>query len=143
MIALSIPEKRHWNMISFSSTLYLHPILDVLLESVPAMWQQEIRLGLQEALVNAAKHGNNLDPTKTVEVRFSCNRDVYIWEICDQGKGFAYECCCKGQEDLPSEDAENGRGLCILNQIFDEIQWSKQGTQLTLYKYMNLTRIKR
>ncbi|MFN7514792.1 MAG: anti-sigma regulatory factor, partial [Microcystis sp.] len=46
---------------SFASTLYLCPILDLLTASIPEELEPEIRLGLQEALVNAAKHGNHLD----------------------------------------------------------------------------------
>ena len=49
---------------SFASTLYLCPILDLLTASIPEELEPEIRLGLQEALVNAAKHGNHLDPAK-------------------------------------------------------------------------------
>jgi len=51
-------------------------------------WRAELRLGLQEALVNAAKHGNNLDPSKLVIVRFSLANDHYWWVIADQGCGF-------------------------------------------------------
>jgi len=53
---------KKWESLSFTSTLYLRPILDALLESAPALMREELRLGLQEALVNAAKHGNQLDP---------------------------------------------------------------------------------
>ena len=56
MIAISHrPSGRTWNTVSFASTLYLCPILDLLLAEVPEQLQAEIRLGLQEALVNAAK----------------------------------------------------------------------------------------
>jgi len=33
-----------------------------------------VRLALEEALVNAIKHGNQLDPGKSVTVRFMCSR---------------------------------------------------------------------
>ena len=56
------PVGRKWRNLSFTSTLYLAPVLDLLLDEVPSEWQPELRLGLQEALVNAVKHGNSLDP---------------------------------------------------------------------------------
>jgi len=136
VIAISSrPAKRTWNTISFASTLYLVPILDLLLAEIPKRWQAEVRLGLQEALVNAAKHGNKLDPGKTVLVSFSISANQYWWVISDQGSGFkppddpAVPCEC-----LPDAEAECGRGLYILYQIFDQVQWNNQGTELRLCK---------
>lgn len=135
MIAVSSrPAKRHWNTVSFASTLYLLPILDLLLAEIPLRWRPEIRLGLQEALVNAAKHGNNLDPSKTVLVRFFATADQYWWVISDQGPGFSPPKCCTSSERLPAEEWECGRGLYILYQIFDQVQWNSQGTELRLCK---------
>lgn len=119
---------------SFASTLYLLPVLDLLLADIPDEWRPELRLGLQEALVNAAKHGNKLDPSKTVVVQFSVTREEYSWVINDEGSGFTP--CSEETLDqsLPPEEAECGRGLCILYQIFDQVLWNSQGTQLRLCK---------
>lgn len=137
MIAISPrPTKRTWNTVSFPSTLYLVPILDLLLADIPAHWRAEIRLGLQEALVNAAKHGNKLDPSKAVLVRFSVVNDQYWWIISDQGSGFQSEQCCNDEPTdlLPCDERECGRGLYILHQIFDQVQWNRNGTELSLCK---------
>ena len=137
MIAVSSrPVKRHWNTVSFASTLYLIPILDLLLEEIPQRWKAEIRLGLQEALVNAAKHGNALDPGKTVLVRFSVVSNQYWWVISDQGGGFRrpQESEAASAHSLPCEQQECGRGMYILHQIFDQVQWNTQGTELRLCK---------
>jgi serine/threonine-protein kinase RsbW len=132
------PVGRNWGTISFASTLYLAPILDLLLEQIPHQWQPEIRLGLQEALVNAAKHGNNLDPNKTVVVHYSVVNDEHWWVILDEGSGFAHS-CDRSDDDcsLPCDESESGRGLCLLHQIFDQVQWSRQGTELRLCKQVN------
>lgn len=137
MIALSPrPTKCNWGTVSFASTLYIHPILDLLVAKVPPDWQVEIRLGLQEALVNAAKHGNQLDPGKTVIVQYAIMATQCTWLITDKGAGFAPKCCC--EEDpyslLPEENSETGRGLCLLYQIFDQVDWNEEGTQLKLTK---------
>ncbi len=140
MIAISLrPTGRDWGTISFASTLYLCPILDLLLEQIPRQWQPELRLGLQEALVNAAKHGNNLDPSKTVVVHFSVVNDEFWWIISDEGAGFAPPCQNQVDDDatLPSDESESGRGLCLLHQIFDRVQWNRQGTELRLCKQVN------
>jgi serine/threonine-protein kinase RsbW len=140
VIAISTrPAGRNWGTISFASTLYLAPILDLLLEQIPRQWQPEIRLGLQEALVNAAKHGNNLDPSKTVVVQFSVVNDEYWWVISDEGAGFSHNGCNHSENGctLPCDESENGRGLCLLHQIFDRVQWNRQGTELRLCKQVS------
>ncbi|WP_414623318.1 ATP-binding protein [Calothrix sp. CCY 0018] len=139
MITISLrPVGRNWGTISFASTLYLCPILDLLLAEIPGEMQAELRLGLQEALVNAAKHGNNLDPGKKVVVRFSLIDDSYWWVISDQGKGFIPECDCEEDptEFLPPDESENGRGLSILHLIFDQVEWNRRGTELRLCKQL-------
>jgi anti-sigma regulatory factor (Ser/Thr protein kinase) len=143
------PVGRNWITISFASTLYLCPILDLLLAEVPAQWEAELRLGLQEALVNAAKHGNNLDPSKTVGVRFSIVQNQYWWVISDEGSGFKAPCSCTLHQNncgeihppddsidsiLPHVENECGRGLFILYQIFDRVEWNDRGTELRLCK---------
>ncbi|HHP7244589.1 MAG TPA: ATP-binding protein [Elainellaceae cyanobacterium] len=127
---------RKWGTISFASTLHLCPILDLLLTEIPNQCRGEIRLGLQEALVNAAKHGNKLDPNKKVLVQFFVVEGHYWWIIADQGSGFApsysYEINCHN-EDIQNVE-ECGRGLYILHQVFDEVQWNEEGTELRLSK---------
>ncbi|MCP2728545.1 ATP-binding protein [Limnofasciculus baicalensis] len=140
MIAISSlrPVEQDWGTISFASTLYLCPILDLLVKKIPLKWQPEIRLGLQEALVNAAKHGNNLDPSKTVVVHFSVINDEYWWTIIDEGSGFSPPSCqVDFDSSLPVDESESGRGLCLLHQIFDRVHWNSQGTELRLCKEVN------
>lgn len=121
---------------SFTSTLYLCPVLDLLLTNVPSDLKPEIRLGLQEALVNAAKHGNKLDPSKSIVVNFSVTEEGYSWVISDEGVGFSANCNCHDlpSEHLPPEEAESGRGLCLLHAIFDQVHWDQHGTRVKLCK---------
>lgn len=130
------PSGRRWGTISFASTLHLSPVLDLLLADAPQQWRAELRLGLQEALVNAAKHGNHLDPEKTVLVEFFLLDDEHWWIISDQGCGFTPPCTsdfdCTNQPFQDQKDC--GRGLYILHQIFDQVCWNAQGTELRLCK---------
>ncbi len=137
------PVGRNCSTISFASTLYLCPILDLLLAEVPEKWHAELRLGLQEALVNAAKHGNKLDPGKVVIVRFFLVSESYWWEIVDQGCGFTPDCDCDRDptDFLPPEVSENGRGMCLLKTIFDRVQWNEAGTELRLCKQLSRFRL--
>lgn len=135
-IAMRPLSDRKWGTISFASTLHLCPVLDLLLADIPVQYRDEIRLGLQEALVNAAKHGNKLDPNKKVLVQFFVVEGQYWWIISDQGSGFAPSCICSPDchtKDIHDVD-ECGRGLYILHQIFDDVQWNQTGTELRLCK---------
>ena len=137
MIAITPrPNGRRWGTVSFASTLHLDPVLDVLLTAIPMRWQAELRLGLQEALVNAAKHGNNLDPRKTVLVEFYIVDNQHWWIINDQGVGFnpSSPCVNDCNSQLLHEQKECGRGLYILEKVFDQVQWNAQGTELMLCK---------
>lgn len=129
-IATALHSHQNSQTVSFPSTLYLCPVLDLLLSKIPSSLHPEVRLGLQEALVNAAKHGNNLDPSKPVVVKFSSRNGEYSWLICDQGHGF---CQCD-DDSFPPEDSFNGRGLCLLHHIFDRVLWNKRGTEVKLCK---------
>lgn len=121
--------------ISFTSTLYLIPVLDLLLDHVPQDWHMEVRLGLQEALVNAAKHGNKLDPHKTISVAFVNHNHSCEWIISDQGEGFSPPIVDHtALEATLCDEGECGRGLFILHQVFDQVQWNPGGTQLRLSK---------
>jgi serine/threonine-protein kinase RsbW len=132
------PVGRKWSTLSFASTLYLAPVLDLLLKEVPHLWQAELRLGLQEALVNAAKHGNQLDPSRQIEIHFSIAGNQYSWVITDQGATTAAkECTHDGADDTPCLEQECGRGLYILHQIFDQVHWSYAEHKLSLCKHID------
>jgi len=135
------PTLRTWRTISFPSTLHLTPVLDLLLATVPPRWEPDLRLGLQEALVNAAKHGNQLDPSKVVYIRFSRINHQWWWIIGDQGGGFSPPTCHTPLPDpfaLPlapvAETRDCGRGLFLIDQIFDQVYWNPAGNELTLCK---------
>lgn len=136
---LQLPAKfppRTWQLLTFPSTLYLQPVLDVLLQSVPESERLGIHLGLQEALVNAARHGNQLDPSKSIAVRYARIRRDRCWIIRDEGSGFTPPAapCDHWSDPIPCESGECGRGLYILFQVFDQVHWNPAGNQLALYK---------
>ncbi|MGC1309387.1 MAG: ATP-binding protein [Phormidesmis sp.] len=130
------PPAKKWKSLSFTSTLYLRPVLDALLEPAPNPLRDELRLGLQEALVNAAKHGNRLDPKKVVSVRHAKANGYYWWIVTDQGDGFKQptSCPCPSAEEAFVSDC--GRGLYILHQVFDQVGWSENGKEIHLAKQL-------
>ena len=140
MVTTSPPvTSQKWVTLRFVSTLYLHPVLDLLLANVPQPWHAEIRLGLQEALVNAAKHGNQLDPAKKISVKHAASGMHHWWIIADQGTGFSHPCTCEeaSTESCSPHPEDCGRGLFILYQIFDEVKWHQGGRELHLCKVLH------
>lgn len=128
------PVGQKWSDLSFTSTLYLAPVLDLLLDEVPSEWQPEVRLGLQEALVNAVKHGNALDPCKQITVKFSIVSEMYWWVITDQGCDLQSAYDSSKDDPTPCHDLECGRGFYILRKIFDHVHWDSGSHRLTLCK---------
>src|SRR5687768_1823903 len=47
-----------------------------------------VRLALEEALVNAVKHGHGYDPSKAVRVHFRVTTEEVLAEVEDEGPGF-------------------------------------------------------
>jgi serine/threonine-protein kinase RsbW len=115
------------------------PVVAQVMESVRQMKNIEgkedaIELALQEALANAVVHGAKEDPTKVVECLVACDEQRGILIIVrDPGPGFdpqAIPSCTMG-ENLFSN---HGRGIFLINQLMDEVQFHKNGTEIHMVK---------
>ena len=113
------------------SSLQLSSFVELLLEPISKYEQiYLIKLGLHEALVNAVKHGNNLDPSKIIRVKRIITPKWCVWQIEDQGKGLPNE---NRKFSRPKKiDSINGRGLFIIHECFDDVRWSPKGNRLQL-----------
>ena len=113
------------------SSLQLTEFVDQLLEPLKKRRNFYIvKLGLHEAIVNAVKHGNNLDPHKRVKVKRIITPNWCVWQIQDQGNGLEPK---KRIFHLPKRiDSINGRGLYIIHECFDDVRWSPKGNRLQL-----------
>lgn len=93
-----------------------------------------IRLALEEALVNAIRHGNRLDARKKVHVSLRVNpQEVWI-AVEDAGAGFT-------PEDVPDPTLpENigrfhGRGLMLMRHFMTHVEYSETGNRVELCKH--------
>jgi len=113
------------------STLQLAPLLELLLEPAGGIPRQgELQLGLQEALVNAVRHGNGCDPRKCLRVRRIVTPRWLVWQIQDEGPGLPPQARV---HHLPLEaGALSGRGLFLIHHCFDDVRWSPRGNRLQL-----------
>jgi serine/threonine-protein kinase RsbW len=91
-----------------------------------------IRIALEEAIVNAIKHGNRLDASKKVfvEARVTPKRTEITIE--DQGEGFC-------RDHVPDPTAEenlykcSGRGVLLIEAYMDS-HWSNGGRRVRMVK---------
>jgi anti-sigma regulatory factor (Ser/Thr protein kinase) len=120
-----------WSDFITPSTLQLAPLVEILLEPVPCLQlQARLQLGLQEALVNAVRHGNGGDPAKLLRIRRIETPRWVVWQVQDEGRGVPPESrvgCLP-----PCPEAEGGRGLFLIQHCFDDVRWSSRGNRLQL-----------
>jgi serine/threonine-protein kinase RsbW len=92
------------------------------------------RLALEEALVNAIKHGNKLDPKKKVIVEAKVSRQRVEIQIEDEGPGFV-------RSSVPDPTAEenlckcSGRGILLIEAYMNSVTWSRGGRRVKLVRY--------
>ncbi|MCZ2341610.1 MAG: ATP-binding protein [Bacteroidales bacterium] len=92
-----------------------------------------IRLALEEALVNAIKHGNQLDPVKRVTINYTISPDQFHVRIEDEGPGFI-------PEELPDPtdpqfiDRPCGRGVFLIRNYMTSVEYHGRGNVITMSK---------
>jgi serine/threonine-protein kinase RsbW len=92
-----------------------------------------IKLALEEALVNAIKHGNQMDRSKKVHISYRVCPERFEIKITDEGRGF-------DPEDVPDPMApENlerpcGRGLLLMRHYMTEVVYHPPGNRLSMCK---------
>jgi serine/threonine-protein kinase RsbW len=96
--------------------------------------EDAVELSLQEALANAVIHGAKEDPNKTVECLVSRDEERGILIIVrDPGTGFTPEAIpgCTLGENVYSN---HGRGIFLINQLMDKVEFRKNGTEIHMIK---------
>jgi serine/threonine-protein kinase RsbW len=96
--------------------------------------EDAIELALQEALANAVIHGAKEDPSKIVECLVSSDNERGILIVVrDPGTGFAPDAIpgCTVGENLYSN---HGRGIFLINQLMDKVEFRKNGTEIHMVK---------
>ena len=96
--------------------------------------EDDIELALTEALANAVVHGAKSDPSKIIECDVACDEERGILIIVrDPGAGFDPSKIanpCEGENIY----SNHGRGIYLINQLMDEVQFHKNGTEIHMLK---------
>ncbi len=92
-----------------------------------------IKLGLEEALCNAIKHGNKNDASKEITVRYAVTNECCEVSVRDEGTGFAPEQVPDptSPDRLPLPD---GRGIMLLRAYMDKLEFRENGREVYFMK---------
>lgn len=93
-----------------------------------------VHLALEEALINAIKHGNKMDPKKSVKIDYSVTSDKVEISMTDEGPGFDPETVPDPRlgENLYKNE---GRGLLLMHAYMDEVEFNKNGNCVRIARY--------
>ena len=90
-------------------------------------------IALDEAFVNAVKHGNKNDPTKLLKITAELSPKEAAFTVEDEGEGFDVN-----QIPDPCDPANlfktSGRGVLLIYNIMDEVEYNAQGNRVKMIK---------
>lgn len=92
-----------------------------------------IRLAVEEALVNAIKHGNGSDPSKKVHIEYDIGPDQVRIRIEDEGPGFD-PATVPDPTDPEFLERPCGRGLMLMRHYMSFVAFSARGNAVEMCK---------
>jgi len=93
-----------------------------------------VHLALQEAFINAVRHGNQMDPDKEVKIEYLVDSEKFEISVTDEGDGF-------NPEAVPDPRCEenlykpNGRGLLLMRAYMDAVEYNEKGNGVRMVRY--------
>lgn len=113
-------------------------LIDLVIEQLaPRGWTQSdrfaIQMGLEEALTNAIKHGNQSDSGKFVTLRVQIDSQEIRIGVEDEGQGFRHS-RVPDPTRKSNRKRESGRGVALIRFFMDEVHYNEAGNQLEMVK---------
>ena len=96
-----------------------------------------VRLSLEEALVNAIKHGNRMEPDKKVFISCELSIDEITVVIEDQGDGFNPNEVPDPTDD-DNLDKPGGRGIMLIRSFMNDFAYNDKGNRVTMSKKLGV-----
>ncbi|MFM7844482.1 MAG: ATP-binding protein [Planctomycetota bacterium] len=100
-------------------------------------WQEHdifgIHLAMEEAVVNAIKHGNQDDASKFVDVVIRLNKEEVHLQVTDQGDGFVPSEVPDPTDD-ENLDLPSGRGLMLMRSFMTLVEYNDKGNSVRMEK---------
>ncbi|HKD36146.1 MAG TPA: ATP-binding protein [Pirellulales bacterium] len=114
-------------------------VIDQLLAALRgAGWSEHevfgIHLAVEEAVVNAIRHGNGLDEQKQVRVGFRLTVDRFWVEISDEGNGFNPD-QLPDPTEIDNIEAPCGRGVLLMRNFMSRVEFHGRGNRVVMEKH--------
>ena len=93
-----------------------------------------VHLALEEAFLNAVKHGNKNDPTKKVKIDYSVTSEKVEITITDEGTGFEPESVDDPRFGKGLYEP-GGRGLLLMDSYMDIVKYNEEGNSVYMVRY--------
>ncbi len=121
-----------------SDLALMNGVLQYLLERVAKLGviapeKSNLFIALDEAFVNAVKHGNKNDPSKLVRVGAELSPKEASFTIEDEGEGFDVQ-TIPDPRDPANLFKSSGRGVLLIYNIMDEVEYNAQGNRVKMVK---------
>ena len=121
-----------------SDLTLMNGVLQYLLERVAKLGLisregSNLFVALDEAFVNAVKHGNKDDPRKLVRVGAELTPTEASFTIEDEGEGFDVQ-TIPDPRDPANLFKSSGRGVLLIYNIMDEVEYNAQGNRVKMVK---------
>ncbi len=94
-----------------------------------------VHLSLEEAFLNAVKHGNKSDAGKKIIIDYSIGPTRLEISVGDEGNGFDPEFIPDPRCDENLYKAQ-GRGLLLIRSYMDEVMFNERGNVMRMVKYI-------
>jgi len=95
-----------------------------------------VHLALEEAFLNAVKHGNKMDPAKTVVLEYLVDGEKVEIQMLDEGPGFD-PCSIPDPRTGENLYRPEGRGLLLMSAYMDVVEYNERGNGLRMVRYKN------
>ena len=92
-----------------------------------------VHLAVEEALVNAIKHGNQNDHSKRVHIVYRMSETHVQIEITDEGPGFNPNNVPDPTED-DNLEVPSGRGLMLMRSFMSSVEFNERGNGVIMEK---------
>lgn len=94
-------------------------------------------VAVTEGTLNAINHGNQGDATKTTQISIEIDNDELTVIIDDEGPGFDHE-NLPDPTDPENLEKVNGRGIFIIKNLSDEVEFEREGARLKMSFKLNV-----
>ncbi|MHC4248356.1 MAG: response regulator [Planctomycetota bacterium] len=105
--------------------------------------REDIRFAVHELGMNAVEWGNRSDPGKAVRMALRLLPDRIVFEIEDEGEGFAPDAVPDPSDDHAAHEERRrlagkrpgGYGVHIVRQLMDEVRYNEKGNAVVMTKF--------